>query len=214
MIFQEYALVERLTVMENVLSGRLGYVGFWRSYFRRFPRSDIDEAFRLLERVGLDRHGRQACRRAVRRAATARRHRPCADPGPGAAARGRADRQPRSQDLAADHALIWELCDERDLAAIINIHDVPAGADVRRSGSSGCSSGKSSTTVRPDGLTPDVLTEIYGEEDWEATIEHWCEDEDDTGRRSKRRRTNRRARPPILTRPPLVPGRDLTGNAA
>ena len=31
MIFQEYALVERLTVMENVLSGRLGYVGFWRS---------------------------------------------------------------------------------------------------------------------------------------------------------------------------------------
>ena len=36
MIFQEYALVERLTVMENVLSGRLGYVVFWRSYFRKF----------------------------------------------------------------------------------------------------------------------------------------------------------------------------------
>lgn len=31
MIFQEFALVERLTVMENVLSGRLGYVGFWAS---------------------------------------------------------------------------------------------------------------------------------------------------------------------------------------
>ena len=54
MIFQEYALVERLSVMENVLSGRLGYVGFWRSWFRRFPQSDIDEAFRLLGRVGLD----------------------------------------------------------------------------------------------------------------------------------------------------------------
>jgi len=54
MIFQEYALVERLTVMENVLSGRLGYVGFWRSFLRKFPQSDIDEAFRLLERVGLD----------------------------------------------------------------------------------------------------------------------------------------------------------------
>ncbi|MGI9385828.1 MAG: ATP-binding cassette domain-containing protein, partial [Methyloligellaceae bacterium] len=38
MIFQEYALVERLTVMENVLSGRLGYVGFWKSWFRKFPR--------------------------------------------------------------------------------------------------------------------------------------------------------------------------------
>ncbi|GIT07790.1 MAG: hypothetical protein CM1200mP30_14200 [Pseudomonadota bacterium] len=41
MIFQEYALVERLTVMENVLSGRLGYVGFWRSWFRRFPGDDF-----------------------------------------------------------------------------------------------------------------------------------------------------------------------------
>ena len=53
MIFQEYALVERLTVMENVLSGRLGYVGFWRSWFRRFPGKDVREAYRLLDRVGL-----------------------------------------------------------------------------------------------------------------------------------------------------------------
>ena len=53
MIFQEYALVERLTVMENVMSGRLGYVGFWRSFLRRYPQSDVDEAFRLLDRVGL-----------------------------------------------------------------------------------------------------------------------------------------------------------------
>ena len=53
MIFQEYALVERLSVMENVLSGRLGYVGFWHSYMRIFPQTDIDEAFRLLDRVGL-----------------------------------------------------------------------------------------------------------------------------------------------------------------
>ena len=53
MIFQEYALVERLSVMENVLSGRLGYVGFWRSFFAKFPKSDIEEAFRLLDRVGL-----------------------------------------------------------------------------------------------------------------------------------------------------------------
>ena len=36
--------------MENVLSGQLGNVGFWRSY----PQSAVDEAFRLLGRVGLD----------------------------------------------------------------------------------------------------------------------------------------------------------------
>ncbi|MGO3743414.1 phosphonate ABC transporter ATP-binding protein, partial [Kerstersia sp.] len=53
MIFQEYALVERLSVMENVLSGRLGYVGFWASWLRRFPAQDIARAFELLDRVGL-----------------------------------------------------------------------------------------------------------------------------------------------------------------
>ncbi|ODT08102.1 MAG: phosphonate ABC transporter ATP-binding protein, partial [Kaistia sp. SCN 65-12] len=56
MIFQEYALVDRLSVMENVLSGRLGYVGFWRSFFRRFPQADIDRAFAVLDRVGLTDH--------------------------------------------------------------------------------------------------------------------------------------------------------------
>ena len=56
MIFQEFALVERLTVMENVLSGRLGYVPFWRSFLRRFPQADVDKAFQLLERVGLTEH--------------------------------------------------------------------------------------------------------------------------------------------------------------
>ncbi|MDO9482102.1 MAG: ATP-binding cassette domain-containing protein, partial [Hydrogenophaga sp.] len=53
MIFQEYALVERLTVMENLLSGRLGYTGFWASWFRRFQGDDIAQAYSLLERVGL-----------------------------------------------------------------------------------------------------------------------------------------------------------------
>lgn len=53
MVFQEYGLVERLTVMENVLSGRLGYVGFWRSLRRKFPPEDIERAYETLERVGL-----------------------------------------------------------------------------------------------------------------------------------------------------------------
>src|ERR1700733_8177265 len=41
MVFQEYNLVERLTVMENVLSGRLGYVSAWRAWRRRFAPEDI-----------------------------------------------------------------------------------------------------------------------------------------------------------------------------
>ncbi|MDW8445582.1 MAG: hypothetical protein RML45_16050 [Acetobacteraceae bacterium] len=54
MIFQQYALIERLTVTENVLSGRPTYLPEMRSSFRRFPRGDIERAARLLHRVGLD----------------------------------------------------------------------------------------------------------------------------------------------------------------
>ncbi|MGE3064885.1 MAG: ATP-binding cassette domain-containing protein, partial [Hyphomicrobiaceae bacterium] len=53
MVFQEYNLVERLTVMENVLCGRLGYVPVWRIWLRKFPSEDIRQAFRLLDAVGL-----------------------------------------------------------------------------------------------------------------------------------------------------------------
>jgi phosphonate transport system ATP-binding protein len=53
MIFQEYNLVERLSVMENVLCGRLGYVPVWRAWLRKFPAADINRAFSLLDAVGL-----------------------------------------------------------------------------------------------------------------------------------------------------------------
>src|SRR4249920_3410126 len=47
MIFQEYNLVERLSVIENVLCGRLGYVPVWRAWLRKFPAVDIEHAFQL-----------------------------------------------------------------------------------------------------------------------------------------------------------------------
>ena len=53
MIFQEFNLVERMSVMDNVLSGRLGYVGTLRSFLRWYPKSDIRRALELLEKVGL-----------------------------------------------------------------------------------------------------------------------------------------------------------------
>ncbi|MCK9239273.1 phosphonate ABC transporter ATP-binding protein [Desulfocurvus sp.] len=53
MVFQEFNLVERLTVIENVLCGRLGSVPVWRAWLRRYPQADIDRAFELIEQVGL-----------------------------------------------------------------------------------------------------------------------------------------------------------------
>jgi len=56
MIFQEFNLINRMSVMDNVLSGRLGYVGTLRSIFRVFTNTDIQRALELLERVGLQDH--------------------------------------------------------------------------------------------------------------------------------------------------------------
>lgn len=56
MIFQEFNLIDRMSVMDNVLSGRLGYTGNIRTLFRMFPRADIERALHLLDRVGLTDH--------------------------------------------------------------------------------------------------------------------------------------------------------------
>ena len=53
MIFQEFNLIDRMSVMDNVLSGRLGYTGNLRSFFTIFPRKEIEKALNLLDRVGL-----------------------------------------------------------------------------------------------------------------------------------------------------------------
>ncbi len=53
MIFQEFNLIERMSVMDNVLSGRLGYMGSLRSLFRLYSKQDIRQALVLLDRVGL-----------------------------------------------------------------------------------------------------------------------------------------------------------------
>jgi len=179
MIFQEYALVERLTVMENVLSGRLGYVSFIRSYFRKFPQNDIDEAYRLLERVGLDHmadkradalSGGQRQRVGICRALIQNPELILVDE-PTASLDPKTSRQIMR--------LIGELCAERNLSAIINIHDVLL-AQMFSERIVGLQLGEIVYDGAPDGLTPDVLTKIYGEEDWEATIETSDEDDDNS----------------------------------
>ena len=177
MIFQEYALVERLTVMENVLSGRLGYVGFWKSFLRRFPKKDVSDAFRLLDRVGLlemadkradELSGGQRQRVGICRALIQ-------DPDLLLVDEPTASLDPKTSRQIM--RLINELCQERGLTAIINIHDVLL-AQMFSQRIVGLALGNIVYDGSPEGLTPEVLTKIYGEEDWSATIEKVDDDEE------------------------------------
>ncbi len=53
MIFQQFNLVKRSSVMTNVLSGRLGYVNTWASILGQFSKADRQRAIASLERVGI-----------------------------------------------------------------------------------------------------------------------------------------------------------------
>lgn len=53
MVFQHFNLVERSTVITNVLSGRLGYTNPAMSLFNRFSKRDVEMAMEQLDRVGI-----------------------------------------------------------------------------------------------------------------------------------------------------------------
>jgi phosphonate transport system ATP-binding protein len=61
MIFQQFNLVKRSTVLNNVLAGRLGYTNPIFSLLNYFPESEKQKALTNLERVGI---GNQAYKRA------------------------------------------------------------------------------------------------------------------------------------------------------
>lgn len=178
MIFQEYNLVERLTVMENVLSGRLGYVSFWQAYRRSYPPDDVRAAFELLERVGLDgRHdtradalsGGQRQRVGIARALMQKPDLLLVDE-PTASLDPKTSRQIMR--------LICELAHESGTPTLVNIHDV-ALAKSTADRVIGLSEGRMVFDGGPADLNHDALTLIYGEEDWSTTIKDDEDDEDD-----------------------------------
>lgn len=61
MIFQSYNLVERLTVIENVLHGRLGYKSIIAGILGIYSEEEKKEAFSFLEKVNMTKYAYQKC---------------------------------------------------------------------------------------------------------------------------------------------------------
>jgi phosphonate transport system ATP-binding protein len=165
MVFQEYNLVERLSVMENVLSGRLGYVSAWRAWRRKFPADDIARAYELLDDVGLGGFaltradalsGGQRQRVGIARALMQQPKLMLAD-------------EPTSSLDPKTSVEIMELVEgiarSRDIPVLVNMHDVEL-AKRYADRVLGMSGGRLVFDGPPDRLTNAELTRIYGGEDW------------------------------------------------
>jgi phosphonate transport system ATP-binding protein len=165
MVFQEYNLVERLTVMENLLCGRLGYVSPFKAWLRRYPQRDIERAFDLLETVGLAAHaqaradslsGGQRQRVGIARAMMQEPRLLLAD-------------EPTSsldpKTSVEIMALVQTLSGMHGFPVIINIHNVEL---ARRFADRvvGMTGGRVVFDGAPDSITDEHLKAIYGGEDW------------------------------------------------
>lgn len=167
MVFQEFNLVERLSVIENVLCGRLGFVPVWRAFLRRFDQKDIDRAFELIDQVGLNDFatvradalsGGQRQRVGIARAVMQ---------GPDLLM---ADEPTSSLDPKTSVEIMGLLNDfskAHDIPVLINIHDVNLAKRF-----AGRIIGMSLGTIVFDGppseLSDSHLKQIYGGEDWLA----------------------------------------------
>lgn len=168
MVFQEYNLVERLTVMENLLSGRLGYVSAWQAFRRKFSDTDIQRAFGLLQRVGLadfanrradELSGGQRQRVGICRAVMQ-------SPGLLLADEPTSSLDPKTSVEIME--LMRDLARENNVPVVINIHQVQLAQRFAER-IIGMSGGLVVYDGAPDGLTQEILQKIYGGEDWLAT---------------------------------------------
>ncbi len=161
MIFQNYNLVYSLSVLQNVLHGRLGFMKGFKGIFGIYSEEDKKKALSLIKELGLeqfaynrasDLSGGQKQRVGIARAIM---QEPklllCDEPI--------ASLDPSSAKTIMD--LLKDMTSKRNIACIVNLHQL----DVAMKYSTriiGLSKGKIVFDDTPDKLTEEAIEKIYG----------------------------------------------------
>lgn len=160
MIFQDYNLIERSNVMQNVLHGRLGQMSFFKSALGLYSRTDLDEAHELLVAVGLEQFmhkkakslsGGQMQRVGICRAMMQNPKLLLAD-------EPISSLDPTSAGIVLDH--IKALTRARGLTSIVNLHQVDF-AKAYASRIIGLKHGNVVYDGTPADLSDDMVEQIY-----------------------------------------------------
>lgn len=159
-VFQQFNLINRVSVLKNVLHGRLGYMGGLRGALGLYSKEDIQTAMKLLERVGLadkahnradDLSGGQQQRVAIARALIQKPQLMLAD-------EPIASLDPASSDKIMRS--LQEIVQRDGIPCIVNLHQI----DMARKFATrvvGIRQGAKVFDGPPERLTEDMIRHIY-----------------------------------------------------
>ena len=164
MIFQNYNLVERLTVIENVLHGRLGYKSVFSGILGIYSEEEKKEAFNFLEKVNMTKYAYQKCNELSggqkQRVGIARAimQKPklllCDEPI--------ASLDPKTAENIMDY--LKKIVTELKITCIVNLHQV----DIAKKYSNriiALNKGEKIFDDKPEYLTDDIIEFIYKDEE-------------------------------------------------
>lgn len=170
MIFQHYNLVPRLTVIENVLHGRLGYKSTFAGVIGRYTEEEKEKAVEVLRLLGLEEYvyrrcdqlsGGQKQRVGIARALVQ-------DPRMILCDEPISSLDPSSSKIIMDY--LRKIQVELGITILVNLHQV----DVAKKYSErilGFNSGKKVFDDAPAMLDADTIHDIYGTEAGELIID-------------------------------------------
>jgi len=164
MIFQHYNLVTRLTTVENVLHGRLGYKSTINGVIGRYTEEEKKKAFKLLKQVGLEDFAYTRCDQLSggqkQRVGIARAlmQEPelilCDEPI--------ASLDPKASKVVMDY--LKNIATEMGITCLVNLHQVEVAMEYSDR-IIGVSAGNIIFDGKPEDLKPEILSQIYKSED-------------------------------------------------